>query len=836
MEWGGYIASSNHQKSPIMKIVPFHFRILLMTIIATGSSALPDDALGQVTSFQNTCVNVANATGNCSAAIGDDADASADNSVAIGTGSVASATDAIGIAGTASGVSALSFGGYAIGSSSVAIGKSTASGPGALSVGANAIAYGDDSYAFGEQVKSSATNSMVFGRGISGVSPLDNGDASTLMLGMNSNVPTFYMTDAGGSSGAYSNIGIATTSPSSRLHVNGDVRLGVSSGTIGRTVWHNTTNTNTVTLESGTTTSSYTLKLPTAGGSTNDFLQLGASGQLQWASAGSVTGAWMLIGNSGTSASTNFLGTTDPVDLVFRTSNLERMRVLSGGNVGIGTTSPVGTLHLDDNDSDTDLIIERSGSTEANLRFNVGSNPRARIGLESSEVDLYYDHLLNGRDHIFRIGHSDYGSDYEVARIEGSTANVGIGESSPGAKLHVMAEHDESSSAIIGRWGIRGIGEPMFLQIANQELSSTDFAPILQGTTNVSDNAGFFFRGMLYDHNIDTGTDPVMKFSVRRNLTNDNVLIKTRPLFQFANNNDPIMTIIPVSSGTDANVGIGTTTPSYKLDVQGGEINASGNVNSGGIALTSDEMFKTDIDSIESALTIIEALRPKTYFMDTVNYNGEGKFNFKSARQYGFIAQEIESVLPELVILGRKSAVIDSTGNVLIDSYTYRSLNYIGLIPILTKGIQELEFENANLRSDLMELQNQMQDVIQMISACCDQPNASFRLLNDETTEFQEAKEVDVTLADLRFVVLDQNVPNPFAERTSIQFSVPNTAVKAQILFHNAQGQLVQSVMISERGNGVLNVFASDLSNGTYTYSLVIDGNVVDSKRMVKAE
>jgi hypothetical protein len=48
---------------------------------------------------------------------------------------------------------------------------------------------------------------------------------------------------------------------------------------------------------------------------------------------------WRLVGNTGTNASTNFLGTTDNQPLVFRTNNTERMRILSDGLVWINTTS-----------------------------------------------------------------------------------------------------------------------------------------------------------------------------------------------------------------------------------------------------------------------------------------------------------------------------------------------------------------------------------------------------------------------------------------------------------------------------------------------------------------
>ncbi len=66
---------------------------------------------------------------------------------------------------------------------------------------------------------------------------------------------------------------------------------------------------------------------------------------LIWVQFGGVGGNWAILGNAGTSAATNFLGTTDGNDLVFRTANTERMRVLSSnGWVGINTTTPTARL------------------------------------------------------------------------------------------------------------------------------------------------------------------------------------------------------------------------------------------------------------------------------------------------------------------------------------------------------------------------------------------------------------------------------------------------------------------------------------------------------------
>ncbi len=69
----------------------------------------------------------------------------------------------------------------------------------------------------------------------------------------------------------------------------------------------------------------------------------------QWVrlfASNSAGGEWKLLGNAGTNATNNFIGTTDAVDFVVRTNNLERMRVLSSGNVGIGEVNPSDRLQV----------------------------------------------------------------------------------------------------------------------------------------------------------------------------------------------------------------------------------------------------------------------------------------------------------------------------------------------------------------------------------------------------------------------------------------------------------------------------------------------------------
>src|SRR5665213_4158410 len=54
---------------------------------------------------------------------------------------------------------------------------------------------------------------------------------------------------------------------------------------------------------------------------------------------------WLLLGNAGTTAGTNFFGTTDTIDLVAKTNSVEGLRLTAAGNLGVGTAAPTSLLH-----------------------------------------------------------------------------------------------------------------------------------------------------------------------------------------------------------------------------------------------------------------------------------------------------------------------------------------------------------------------------------------------------------------------------------------------------------------------------------------------------------
>lgn len=298
--------------------------------------------------------------------------------------------------------------------------------------------------------------------------------------------------------------------------------------------------------------------------------------------------------------------------------------------------------------------------------------------------------------------------------------------------------------------------------------------------------------------------------------------------------------VVPDGGG---NVGFGTTNPNtgYRLEVFGFS-NFNGNIDGfGTFNYMSDINFKNDIDTLHNALSIINALQPSKFYFDTTNSVG---LIFDNRLQYGFIAQEVENTLPELVQNKTREAVLDSLGNTIYPSFNFKTLNYNAFIAILTKGIQE---QQRTLDSMKMEMENKdsalrvLSARISAIESCltntgiCNTPNALSPNTQPNAIGSNIARQ-QIELKDMERVVLDQNVPNPFAEQTIINYYLPQNVQRAQMLFYDHNGRLINTFDLNGTGAGQLQVFANDLSNGIYQYVLVVDGEIMESKKMVKMD
>lgn len=171
--------------------------------------------------------------------------------------------------------------------------------------------------------------------------------------------------------------------------------------------------------------------------------------------------------------------------------------------------------------------------------------------------------------------------------------------------------------------------------------------------------------------------------------------------------------------------------------------------------------------------------------------------------RYGLLAQEVAHVFPELVEEDK-------------DGYQY--VNYLELIPVLISAMQELAGHKGGA-AFLFSGTDILRD-----TATGQHDAAGNRTLNSNRRNTSTS------------AVLYQNTPNPFSNTTEIAFLVPDDATSAAIYIFNLSGLLLQTYPIDTCGHGSVEVGASSLVAGMYLYTLVVDGQIVDTKRMILTE
>jgi hypothetical protein len=136
------------------------------------------------------------------------------------------------------------------------------------------------------------------------------------------------------------------------------------------------------------------------------------------------------------------------------------------------------------------------------------------------------------------------------------------------------------------------------------------------------------------------------------------------------------------------NLGVGVTPSSYKGDF-------NGSVHATSFPTSSDVRFKKKVKSIENALSKVLKLRGVTYewneFINTVRDGYE-----LNVPVMGFVAQELEKVVPELV----------STWKLNDDCQDARAVDYPRVVALLTEAIKEQQNQIEDLKNRLTVLEN----------------------------------------------------------------------------------------------------------------------------------
>lgn len=370
--------------------------------------------------------------------------------------------------------------------------------------------------------------------------------------------------------------------------------------------------------------------------------------------------AYGYVGNNATST-VNVLGFAgvDPFDIASSTG-ASMLRVTQSGNVGIGTTTPLAKLVINDSIAANQVGVSINNSNTSGYSvFRIGTASAAAVGMalhqfnsaysgtgtytaltttlsafESGGLNLHADNAA-GVIRFFTAGNT---ASNERMRIT-SAGLVGIGITSPALALHVVKS--DSTKGLIRLQNSSASGYSSF-ELYN---SSSGFAAAI-GYGNASTAV---YPGLFYING--ASTVPVI----------------------FGINN-----IEYVRLHTNGNFGIGTTTPTQKLSVIGNaQFTAVGsgayafdlNLTSDGTLTTSasDERLKTDITTLDSVdvLEKITQLNPTSF-----------TWKSNSAHDIGLIAQEVENIFPELVFTNPTDG--------------YKGINYSRISTLLISAVSEL--------------------------------------------------------------------------------------------------------------------------------------------------
>jgi len=241
----------------------------------------------------------------------------------------------------------------------------------------------------------------------------------------------------------------------------------------------------------------------------------------------------------------------------------------------------------------------------------------------------------------------------------------------------------------------------------------------------------------------------------------------------------------------------------------------------------SDSTLKTEIHPFENALDQIDKLKPKSYIFKNIDYPSMG---LPEGTQYGFLSQDLKTIYPQFVTSAKQPATYDSVGNVINPSVEFEAVNISAMIPVAIEGIRELKAKNDGLETALASLQEQVSAMQSQLDNCCSADGSHNRESGNDSHSNSQA----IQLSDGDAIVLDQNVPNPFAESTTITWQLPANVKEAKIIFTSPDGRVIREVELTARGFGELKVYTPELSQGMYSYSLIADGKTIDTKKMVK--
>ncbi|OAV65373.1 hypothetical protein Barb6XT_02439 [Bacteroidales bacterium Barb6XT] len=180
-------------------------------------------------------------------------------------------------------------------------------------------------------------------------------------------------------------------------------------------------------------------------------------------------------------------------------------------------------------------------------------------------------------------------------------------------------------------------------------------------------------------------------------------------------------------------------------------------------------------------------------------------------KRIGFLAQDIEKVFPELV-------ETDEDG--------IKSVDYIGMIPVLLEGIKELQAENEALQEQSKYLLSQIHELALLTgSALLPNPHSPFKSSNMSSGD----GELENNITGNKPAAL--HVTNSTAE-TEVTYELPEHYTNAELFVHNISGMTGTIGFDLNKNKSGVTIPASKLPTGVYAFTLVVDGMQIGEEKV----
>ena len=259
-------------------------------------------------------------------------------------------------------------------------------------------------------------------------------------------------------------------------------------------------------------------------------------------------------------------------------------------------------------------------------------------------------------------------------------------------------------------------------------------------------------------------------------------------------------------------------------DASGGTNSWAGNFNGPGTIAaaswnyTSDASLKTNIEPITDATSKLMQLEPSDFEYLTGSFP---TIHLPSGLHHGLIAQEVETVFPELVNEVTQPAVYDDQGNLVHQAVTFKGVGYTELISVLIAGFQEQQAVIASLQDQ--------------INGCC---NEGMAPQGGEGNGIGYIDNTQTGTAASRQLNADELVvtPNPFTENPTISYRI-GTGGRAQLRVTSASSRDMGVLFDAGTEAGQYNMVwnTEGMAPGLYLLTLTVDGKRV-TEQAVKVE